>query len=127
MSRILCLGAGWQQEGNGLLLGQTGMIGLEEEGKIGSHSVTLLLFPPTGGPRVRPCRFRCLSKVLKVEAELSLNPAASEGNSDVSWDDLSTRDACFHKCSPTWSDVAPKISRVCPWKHLCCVTLSVCA
>lgn len=111
----------------GSSFGQTGMTGFEEEGKIGSHSVTLLLFPPIERPKVRPCRFRCLTKVFKVESELSLNPAvSSEGNPDVSWDDLSTRDACFHKCTPTWTDVAPKTSRTCPWKHLRCVTLSVC-
>lgn len=63
---------------------------------------------------------------LKVEAELSLNPAVSEGNSDVFRDDLSTRDACFNKYSPTWSDVAPKISRK-HWKHLRCIAVSVCA
>lgn len=84
-------------------------------------------FPPSEGPKARPCRFRYLTKVLKVEAELSLNPAvSSEGNADVFWDDLSTRDACFQKCSPIWADVAPKLSRTCPWKHLG-VTLSVCA
>lgn len=88
--------------------------------------MTLLPFPPTEGHKVRPWRFRYLTKVFKVGAELSLNPAVpSEGNSDGFWDDLSTRDACFHKCSPTWSDAAPKISRTCPWKHLYCVTVSV--
>lgn len=102
------------------------MTGPEEEGKIGSHSMILMLFPPIEGLKVRPCKFRYLIKVFKVEAELSLNPAvSSEGNSDVSWRDFSATGACFHKCTPTWSDVAPKISRTCPWKHLCCVTLSV--
>lgn len=129
-SKILCLGPGGQQEVDEFQFGQTGMTWLEEEGKIGSHSVTLLLFPCTEGHKGRAWRVRYLTKVFKVEVELSLNPAvSSEGNWEVSWNDLSTRDACFHKCSPIWSHVAPKISRTCPWKylkHLHCVTLSVC-
>lgn len=86
-------------------------------------------FPPTEGPRVVPRRFRSLTEEFKIGAELSLNPAAvsgergasSESNSDVCWDDLAPRNAHLHIAS----DVTQKPSRICPWKPLRCVTVSV--
>lgn len=135
-------GVGWQQKGNGLWFGQAGMSCLAKEGKIGSPGVASssavvgkLLFPPTEGPKVMPCRCRYLTQVFKVGAELSLNPAAVSGerergappeeNSDMSWDDLAPTDVCLHTCSPTGSDDTQKKSRICPWKPLCSITASV--
>lgn len=76
-------GAEWQQKGNRAQFGQAGMSCLAEEGKIGSPGVASssavvgkLLFPPTEGAKLMSCRFSYLTKVFRVGAELSLNPAA---------------------------------------------------